>query len=358
MGLMGNQAALAATWDGGGGVTKNWSTFLNWSDDADLGLGFIVHYEISMRRRRWPYYMNRTRRAVATFRQAQGGLKGDPPGIRSLQWRDVLRHVRLSDWVVALVLCGTVLTRADGPPAEGKWKPVSELTDEFAGTTLDATTWYAHDPVWKGREPVFFDPACVRVQDGMLKLTACRPDVKATTNLPSGYTHVSGFVKSRKPVLYGYFEIKAKLMDSSLVSCFWFYNHTPEEWTEIDVFEAPTGVPARRRQFNMNLHLFHSPTHKGTAKDHLTSPKVWTAPSDLAADFHVYGLEWSKDQLRWYVDGQVVRTEPNEHWHQPLFLCLNTEANAHFDALPDDSRLPAAYEIDYVRAWAEERRVP
>ena len=38
---------------------------------------------------------------------------------------------------------------------------------------------------------------------------------------------------------------------------------------------------------------------------------VWVAPWRLADDYHVYGLDWNKDELVYYVDGVAV-------WKVPL----------------------------------------
>jgi hypothetical protein len=51
----------------------------------------------------------------------------------------------------------------------------------------------------------------------------------------------------------------------------------------------------------------------------------WRAPWRFAEQFHVHGFEWGRDQLRWYVDGQLARTVQNTHWHQPLYLTFDNE---------------------------------
>jgi beta-glucanase (GH16 family) len=33
----------------------------------------------------------------------------------------------------------------------------------------------------------------------------------------------------------------------------------------------------------------------------------------------VYGLDWGKDDIGYYVDGVLVRSVENTHWDQPLF---------------------------------------
>ena len=47
----------------------------------------------------------------------------------------------------------------------------------------------------------------------------------------------------------------------------------------------------------------------------------------------------------------MLRESPNEHHYQALHLNFNVESNPCFKAAPDDTRLPAVYEIDWVRTW-------
>ncbi len=244
--------------------------------------------------------------------------------------------------------------------AAGAWVPVSSLSDEFDGPALDATKWHDHDPGWKGRPTALFDPSCVRIEAGELQLLARPADNQQT--LPPGFTHLSGFVKAKHERRYGFFEIRAKVLDADLVSVFWLYQHTPEEWTEIDIIECPAGVPEFRRVLPTNVHRFHAPGYRPEPGKNLYDSFGWTAPFDLAADYHVYGLEWSERLIRWYVDGRMIRERANEYWHQPLHICLNIEANPHFKALATNGPFPGIYHIDYIRTWEPaplpERRKP
>ena len=78
-------------------------------------------------------------------------------------------------------------------------------------------------------------------------------------------------------------------------------------------------------------------------------------PFELQADYHVWGLEWNKDVIRFYLDGVLYREAENTHWHQPLAINLNCESNKWLNALPDDSRLDGRYRVKYFRAWQQER---
>ena len=236
------------------------------------------------------------------------------------------------------------------PPLPGRWELIEELTDEFDGAKLDdakldGTKWHPCNPGWKGRKPGFFASENVKVRGGKLHLTARMEDRKG---LPEGYhTYTTAAVKSKAMVLYGYFEIKCRPMDSRASSAFWFYRSTPDIWTEIDVFEIGGGAPGHEHTVHMNAHVFHTPTEKR----HWSRGGKWKAPFRLADGYHVYALEWDRKELKYYVDGKVVRTMKNTHWHQPLHMNFDSETMPKWFGLPKAESLPSTFSIEYVRSW-------
>lgn len=232
-----------------------------------------------------------------------------------------------------------------GPPPRGRWQPIPEFTDEFNGTALDAAKWLDHSPTWKGRMPGLFSPRNIAVSGGELQITMRKEDVPKA---PKGYhTYTCGLVRSQTPVQYGYFEIRARPMKSHGSSSFWFAGSSPQWRTEIDMFEIGAAVPGRERKVHMNVHVFRTPTED----EHWSMSEAWEAPFNLADDFHVYALEWDREQLVFYVDGVARRTIKNTHWHQPLHLIFDSETMGDWFGLPKDEELPATFRIDYVRAW-------
>ena len=236
--------------------------------------------------------------------------------------------------------------RTFGPPKGSRWVAIPELTDEFDGEKLDSSKWHDHNPTWKGRQPAWFAKHNVTVSKGMLHLAMRAENLKG---LPKGYhTFTSAAVKSTAAVRYGYFEIRCKPMDSHGSSAFWFYAQTPEIWTEIDVFEMGAGAPKHERIVHMNAHVFHTLVNPDR---HWSKGGKWTAPWRLADGYHVYSLQWDADELKYLVDGAVVRRMPNTHWHQPLYLNFDSETMPKWFGLPKTKDLPSTFSIDYVRSW-------
>ncbi len=226
------------------------------------------------------------------------------------------------------------------------WEPYAPMTDEFKVDTLDAEKWWDHNPHWTGRIPGWFDPANVSVHDGRLHLTMRAAEPPPEAREDGFHTYTCAAVQSKGTVRYGYFEVKAKPMPSLGSSSFWFYKHTPERWTEIDVFEL-CGAGKFSRRIHMNVHVFHTPE----SDKHWMKPGVFTAPAPLDDAFHVYGLEWTPEVIRFYFDGHLVREGPNTHWHQPLTLNFDSETMPDWFGLPEPGTLPTTYEVEYVRAW-------
>ncbi len=244
------------------------------------------------------------------------------------------------------------LPLSDQDDAAG-WLPWAAMSDEFEGQGLDESKWWSKNPRWAGRKPGWFDPANVKIDDGKLHLTMQKAEPPEAMKAKGYQTYTCAAVQSKTRVLYGYFEVKAQPMQSAGSSSFWFYDNTPAIWTEIDAYEIGGGAPGFEKQVNMNVHVFHTPTEK----EHWSFHGVWSADQPLADGYHVYGLEWDRQKIRWYFDGVLIRWVENTHWHQSLTLNFDSETMPDWFGLPRDEDLPSTYSIEYIRAWKTQEQV-
>jgi beta-glucanase (GH16 family) len=238
------------------------------------------------------------------------------------------------------------------PSLEGEWDLIQELSDEFNDPGLDSSKWYDHNPGWLGRQPAYFSDENVQVKDGLLTLIARTEDLP---NVPEGYhTFTTAAVQSKARVKYGYFEIRCRPMDSRCSSAFWFYAIDPDIWTEIDVFEICGRHPDKEweQKFFATTHVFKTPED---GENHLSDHEVWIAPFRLADEFFTVGLEWNEKEIKWYVNGEVVRTRENTHWHQPLTMNFDSETMPEWWGLPDTEDPTGYFQIDYIRSWKRVR---
>ena len=228
------------------------------------------------------------------------------------------------------------------------WTRVEAFWDEFNGTALDTNKWARGLDWWTGRQPAWFNPSNVTVQGGELRL-AMRRDTPPAGLVRQGYTNYSSAaLHSVARAGYGYYEIRSQAMGSAGSSAFWFQvEETPGWLTEIDVFELCGRGAVQERVYNMNAHVFRAAGVEG----HWDNHAEWAAPWRWADGWHVFGFEWGAEELRWYVDGVLLHTQANTHWHNPLFLIFDSETMPEWFGMPVDADLPSTFRIDYVRAW-------
>jgi beta-glucanase (GH16 family) len=231
---------------------------------------------------------------------------------------------------------------------KGGWMKFEPMSDEFDGQELDLNKWNRGLYWWKGRQPALFRDRNVTVSDGKLHLTMRKEKVPEQFEKLGYKDYTSAALHSKARSSYGYYEVKAKPMNSGGSSSFWFQVEDVPGWlTEIDVFEIGGNAKGFERKYNMNVHVFRTPKEQ----KHWSVGGVWVAPWRLADDYRVYGLEWTPEEIRYYVDGVLVRTVENTHWHQPLFMIFDSETMPKWFGMPADDDLPSTYSVEYVRAW-------
>jgi beta-glucanase (GH16 family) len=235
------------------------------------------------------------------------------------------------------------------PLTAGNWKFIPELSDEFNARKIDTAKWYPYNPGWKGREPGYFSPSNVRVRHGNLILTSKTESLKDVP--PEYHTFTTAAVKSKKRMLYGYYEVRFQPMDSRASSAFWFYAIDPDIWTEIDVFEICGRHPDKEweHKYFATTHVFHLPGLDGEVHDNIE----WKTPYRLADNFQICGLEWNEKEIKWYLNGEVVRTRENYYWHQPLDMNFDSETMPEWFGLPDPKDKAGQFKIDYIRVWQQ-----
>ncbi len=236
----------------------------------------------------------------------------------------------------------------------GRWIKFEPMWDEFQGKALDTNKWNVGMSWWRGRQPAWFNPANVFVEDGRLHLRMRKEAVPEELRKAGYHDYTSAALHTRARSSYGYYEVKARPMNSGGSSSFWFQQEDrtqhPEWATEIDVFELCGKSAKHDHRYYMTLHVTRTPQEKR----HWQVGTHWEMPWRPAEGFHVYGFEWGKEELRWYVDGVLVHTVQNTHWHQPLYLIFDSETMPEWFGMPDDVDLPSVFDIEYVRAWKQE----
>ncbi|MDD4869112.1 MAG: family 16 glycosylhydrolase [Kiritimatiellae bacterium] len=269
--------------------------------------------------------------------------------------------------LVVLAFIGVGQSEPVCPMGEG-WEFDQQFSDEFNGQELDGQKWWDFNPEWYGRKPGYFSRENVTVKDGKLCLTAKvqKPEEVTVENKVRGYDKfTTSTVKSKKRILYGYFEARCKSMKASVCNAFWLYDplNPPAKYKEgsfseeIDIFEI-FGKPAKKeydRVYCTTVHRFYTPYVESIANAKQTPlPKKGMkqkVPFDFHADFHVYGFLWTPTEMKWFVDGKEVFARDNDYYHAALYIMFDCEIMKDWVGLPDPADLPSTFEIDYLRVW-------
>ena len=256
------------------------------------------------------------------------------------------------------------------------WILNEEVSDEFNGTELDRNKWFIEGQdgdyyIWKGRPPSQFAEHNVIVEDGKLKLrTQWEPDFKfAQENYADGNNNdrygewegkpfpvTTAGVITKKRFLNGYMEAKTKTGNAAITGAFWAIGYEQE----LDVFEQMGNPKGEKLDIKANgtkitIHDWSPPAKRPTW--------VWkyknnNLPFRTADEFHVFGVEWGKDYLKYYMDGKLVaettQDELGEEWvlNNPMEVWLDSEIFKWL-GIPNKEELPVDFEIDYVRVWQQ-----
>src|SRR5208283_518477 len=97
----------------------------------------------------------------------------------------------------------------------------------------------------------------VTVSGGKLHLTMRKESVSPEFGRLGYHDYTSAALHTKARSSYGYYEVKAKPMNSGGSSSFWFQQDATPGWaTEIDVFEIGGKAKGFEKKYNMAVHVF------------------------------------------------------------------------------------------------------
>ena len=160
-----------------------------------------------------------------------------------------------------------------------------------------------------------------------------------TTGYSQGYRGAE--LRTLEPLLYGKFEVCYKpAQGEGLVSSFFTYNddHPNTPWNEIDI--ELLGRFPNIVDMNVITNTSHLRTHFTTLDTHI--------------DFNEYGFEWTPDYVAWFINGEEVYRQTDEHiadLTHPSKLMMNIWNPVYDDwvGVWDDRVLPRFAYYDWVR---------
>ena len=237
-------------------------------------------------------------------------------------------------------------------------------SDEFNaadGTQPNTANWQ-NQPRWRStwnRYSALSWDSVAYHQDGELVLRAIPTPAELNDTVP----FITGAVRSvgRYSYKYGKLEVRAKFAPfSGNFPAIWMMpNDQSAGWPacgEIDIIE----------QINAT-NTAHQTIHTGytsSVKRNNTPPSVFTKATDMTL-YHTYGLEWTADSLRWYIDGTLTATYPRVaeyaaqgQWpfDKEFYLILNQSVGDGSWAANPTAGHTYTTKVDWIRVYQSDQQ--
>lgn len=255
----------------------------------------------------------------------------------------------LTKALLTFSVIGTVFAFSNTVKAADNYELV--WSDEFNGNSLDTNTWNYEIGTgnwgWGNNEQQYYTDRNIKVSNGTMKITAKREDYGRMKYTSSRIT-----TKNKKNFKYGKIEARIKMPKFKGVwPAFWMLgaNQDSVGWPkcgEIDIMEA---INDENLVYG-TLHWFNDPGNNNAD----SGSQVAVADR---TEYHVYGVEWTADKLRWYVDGKVYRTmdvsnDSFSEVRKEYFVIFNMAIGGQWPGYDiDETAFPATMEVDWVRAY-------
>ena len=208
---------------------------------------------------------------------------------------------------------------------------------------------------WGNNELQYYsrDPKNVRVEDGKLIIEAHKDSLGGKP-----FTSTKIISRDKGDWLYGRFEVKARLPRGKgtwpaiwMLPTDWKYGGWPASG-EIDIMEHVGYDPG----------VIHGTIHT-EAYNHIkqTQKEGKITIPDAQDAFHVYTVDWRKNQMDFYVDDKLYHTivrDPKDDYKgwpfdQRFYLIMNIAVGGNWGGAQgvDPDIWPQRMEIDYVRVY-------
>lgn len=235
-------------------------------------------------------------------------------------------------------------------------------SDEFNGSTLDASNWTAQTGGggWGNQEAQHYTSRSenLRVEDGCLIIEARHENYEG-----SEYTSARIYSKGKREFTYGKLEASICLPSGGgLWPAFWTLGNRGN-WPacgEIDIMEYVGNAP------NRVLGTLHTNKDRYGSK----SSRAYTGLTNIENNFHTYGVEWTKEEktgkdvIRFYVDDAVYSEQVEEvidnddYWpfNRPNYFIVNMAVGGTLGGTIDNTiwSSPRLMKIDWIRVYQRE----
>ena len=180
-----------------------------------------------------------------------------------------------------------------------------------------------------------------------------------------GQNWTSGNMWTRRDFLYGYFECRYKYAAATGTNnSFWLMTRN-NNWPPS---QGTPSEPAIGKRFEIDINEGHYPNNVNTnihnwtditvnpdgTQSHPSKSKHFSYENvDFAKEYHLFGVEWTKEELIFYLDRKEIRREKNDFCFTPAPILLSLAIIGWAGEITD--KIDGTYmEIDYVRVYQRE----
>lgn len=250
--------------------------------------------------------------------------------------------------------------RTTSTTAESNWKLV--WSDEFEGEKIDSNNWNFQE-VEAGKfneewQRYTDSPDNAYIQKGNLVIKAKHiGDAHGMDQYTSARLNTAG----KQSWKYGKFAARIKLPEGEGIwPAFWMLGANIDEnggdtsWPqcgEIDILELYGSKDDAA--IEVNAHYADSTDSHA----YMGAETYRLGQGKFSDDYHIFELEWTNENLTWFVDGiQVASMAINKpylsEFHKEFFILLNIAVGGTFAGRPDDTtEFPQKMLVDWVRVY-------
>src|SRR5690606_12010453 len=246
-------------------------------------------------------------------------------------------------------------------PGKPEWELI--WADEFDYEGLpDAAKWDYEVGFVRNNEEQYYTKARrenAYVADGVLTITG-RKESYPNADYSEGssswktkdefaqYTSACLITRGKASWTYGRIEVSAKLPAGHGVwPAIWMLGFGPwPDAGEIDIMEH---VGFESDKIHSNVHYVNI-----NSREYATQMRSKTI-SDVSNIFHTYALEWTEEELIWYIDdiemNRFRTSQAGNAFHNSQYLLINLALGGDWGGWIDPDIFPQEYSIDYVRVY-------
>lgn len=264
--------------------------------------------------------------------------------------------------ISTILFCNSILV---AETSYGKYAFHDEF-NEVSNAPIDSSKWTAETGGygWGNQELQYYTNSIENAYhngQGSLVIKAMKLTAPLNLNCWYGqcqYTSARLITKGNFDRKYGSFEARIKIpRGQGIWSAFWMLGNNIDKvgWMncgEIDILENIGREP-------LTVHgTIHGPGYLGA--NGIGGSYNLANNQKFADDFHIYTVEWTKNKIAFYVDGNLYKTitpqdlPAGKNWvyDHPFFTILNLAIGGPWGGVPDATTVfPQTMLIDYVRVY-------